>query len=358
MFKNRNTLYPIQKRELFELYETQVKAVWTPHEIDFSKDIDELRKMKDNERHLILSILAFFAQSDNIVNENLAQRFMDDVNIPEAIQFYSFQLGIEAIHADTYGRMIDAYVEDEREKNKLFDAINNFPMIAKKAAWMKKWISSQDSFSKRLLAFAIVEGVLFSGSFCAIYWLKDQGRLPGLSMANDLIARDEGLHWIFAARLYKELEKMNKDLKSTEFFLKTDAVESKDPEELGELVLKAHYLKKSMLNHGNKFEYLSKEDVKEIIEEAVAMEKEFITESLPVSLLGINKELMCEYIESVADIVIGEFGFEPVFNTKQPFDFMIKNDIRGKVNFFEDRATEYQKGKREEVDFSIISEKF
>lgn len=354
---NRYSLYPIKHRRLFDLYDTQVRALWTPHEIDFSKDIDDLKKMKNEERHLVLSILAFFAQSDSIVNENLATRFSYDVEIPEAKQFYAMQIGIEAIHADTYGRMIDAYVDDDREKNKLFDAIKHYPMIKKKAEWMQKWISSQDSFSERLLAFALVEGVFFAGSFCTIYWLKDRGLLKGLSMANDLIARDEGLHWMFAAELYKELSKMNQQVKSTQFFLNTNDLSELTDEEIGKKWKKVREYQSSMLNN-QEFKYLDPKKVEEITKEAVEMEKEFITESLKTSLLGLNKDLMGKYIESQADIVLKRFELNPIYGTKQPFDFMIKNDVQGKVNFFEDRATEYQKGKREKVDFSSISDDF
>lgn len=356
MFKDRNTLFPIVNKTLFDLYETQLKAVWTPYEIDFAKDLKDLNKFSSEERHLILQILAFFAQSDSIVNENLAIRFMKDINIPEALQFYSFQIGIEAIHSHTYAKMIDTYISDTEEKNRLFNAVKNFPMIAKKANWMKKWISSQESFAKRLLAFAIVEGVFFSGSFCTIYWLKDRSKMPGLSMANDLIARDEGIHWIFAAALYKELQKMDGQGKSKQFFMNS-RIEELEPQELGKLMQEVHYIKKSMLN-GEEFKSLKEEDVKAIIREAVEIEKEFITESIPVQLLGINAKLMGQYIEFVADLVVQEFGFNKIFNAKQPFDFMIKNDIRGKVNFFEGHATEYQKAVREDVDFDKIGEDF
>jgi ribonucleotide reductase beta subunit family protein with ferritin-like domain len=282
---------------------------------------------------------------------------MKDVNIPEALQFYSFQIGIEAIHAHTYAKMIDTYIADNEEKEKLFNAIKNFPMIAKKAAWMKKWINSQESFSKRLLAFAIVEGIFFSGSFCTIYWLKDKGKMPGLSMSNDLISRDESLHWVFAATLYKELLKMDGSIKSKNFFINSRlGDETVSDQKLGELLREIHHTKKSMLNE--EFKVLKIDEVKDIIQEAVAIEKEFITESVPTQLLGINSKLMGQYIEYVADLVVTEFGFDKIFNTKQPFDFMIKNDVRGKVNFFEHTPTEYRKAVREEVDFNKIGEDF
>jgi ribonucleoside-diphosphate reductase beta chain len=356
--KDRNTLFPIQHRRLFDMYETHVKAMWTPHEIDFSEDVKDFKKMNQKERRLVLQILAFFAQSDSIVNENLAERFMKDVNIPEALQFYSFQIGMEAVHAHTYALMIDTYVEDQTEKLKLFNAIQHFPMIAKKAAWMKKWIKSQESFVKRLLAFAVVEGIFFSGAFCAIYWLKDENKLKGLSMANDLIARDEGLHWVFAAELYKELRSLDKEIGQKRFKMNMQLEDLSD-EEAGRLLKEVRdYEKNGYLAEKEKFEYLQEKEVKDLVSEAVQIEQEFITEAIPVALLGINKEHMCQYIEYMADVVIGEFGFEPIYNVKQPFDHMIKNDIRGKVNFFEDRATEYLKGQREAVNFDTINENF
>jgi ribonucleoside-diphosphate reductase beta chain len=356
MFKDRSNLFPIVNRNLFDLYETQLKAFWTPYEIDFSEDVHDLKKLNENERHLILQILAFFAQSDAIVNENLAKRFSNDINIPEAIQFYSMQLGIEAIHGHTYGLMIDEYVKDEEYKNKLFNAIKNFPTIAKKAAWMRKWIFSQESFTKRLYAFALVEGVFFSGSFCAIYWLKEKTKAhKGLAMANQLISADEYLHMKFAGVLYKELLKMNNSIKSKTFYLNS-RFEELSAEEIGKLHQEIHFTKKSMIN--GEFKPLTQEEVNEITKEAVALEKEFITESLPVQLLGINKDLMHQYIENQADLVSLEFGMDKIYNVNQPFDFMSKLDVRGKVNFFESRNDSYIKGVREKVNFSEINEDF
>lgn len=334
-----------------------MQAFWTADEIDLSADHKDLKKMKPEERHLILTILAFFAQSDSIVNENLALRFCHDINIPEAIQFYSAQIGIEAVHAETYAKMIDDYVTDPDEKMKLFNAIKNFPAIARKADWMKKWIKSQDSFAKRLLAFAAVEGIFFSGSFCTIYWLKEQNKLPGLSTANDLIARDEGLHWLAASVIYKELCSMDDKIKSKEFYVRSrmedDAVSDED---LGRIQREVHYMKKSMTKET--FKPLTQAEVEDLIKESVAIEKEFIKEALPVDLLGLNPKLMGDYIEYMADIIASEFGFKKIYNTKLPFDFMIKNDVRGKVNFFERRATEYIKSKRELVNFDNINEEF
>jgi ribonucleoside-diphosphate reductase beta chain len=355
--KERYTLFPIYNRPIFNLYEDQVKAVWTPYEIDFSEDLKDLKKMKKEERDLILRVLAFFAQSDSIVNENLCLRFMQDVNIPEMLQFYSFQIGIEAIHAHTYALMIDNYVSDTEEKDKLFNAIKNFPTIAQKADWMKKWITSQDNFSKRLLAFALVEGVFFSASFCTIYWFKDRNKLKGLSQANDLINRDESSHVQGASLLYNELLKMDQKIKKNQFILNTRVADLPEAD-LGKLIKENFFLKKSMLNNGQEFKSLKEEEAYQIVRESVEIEKDFVKDTLRVQLLGINSELMCQYIEHVADLVLVQFGFNKLYNAKQPFDFMIKNDIRGKVNFFEHRSSEYVVAKRESVNFDIINDKF
>ena len=354
--KDRNTLFPILNRPIWEAYEQQLQSFWTPYEIDFSEDLDDLKKMQKPAQDLILKILAFFAQSDAIVNENLCYRFIQDVNIPEAIQYYSTQIGIEAVHGHTYANMIDTYVKDEEDKIKLFKAIDNYPFIAKKAQWMKKWIGSQSSFSKRLFAFAVVEGLFFAGSFCSIFWIREQGLMPGLTMANDLIARDENFHRQLASILYKELVKVDNQVKSKEFFVNTRLDdENVSDEEIGKLMREISSLKKTT---NKPFEKLKKEEVQEIIKEAVAIEKEFITDSLPVSLLGLNSKMMGDYIESVADLILEEFDFDKLYGTRQPFDFMIKNDVRGKVNFFERRPTQYRKATREKVDFDQVAEDF
>lgn len=355
IYKDRHTLYPIVFKSLFDLYRTHVEAVWTTDELDLMQDIDHLAKMTEQERHLILQILAFFAQSDSIVNENLALRFMQDVNIPEMLQFYSFQIGMEAIHSETYAEMINTYIPNDEEKDKLFNAVNNFPTIAKKADWMKKWIKSQENFSKRLLGFALVEGVFFSGSFCAIYWLKDKGKMPGLSQANDYIARDEALHFRAAATLYKELLILDGKMKQKQFYVNSRLMELDDAE-IGRTMKEIQYIKKTMGK--DEFKRLQEDEVHQIVKEAVAIEKEFVTDCLPVKLLGINSDLMCQYIEYVADIVVELFGFNKIFNSKQPFDFMIKNDIRGKTNFFEGKGTEYKTAKRESVKFDKVNDDF
>jgi ribonucleotide reductase beta subunit family protein with ferritin-like domain len=249
--------------------------------------------------------LAFFNEADGIVNENLAVRFYKDVSLQEARAFYTMQLATETVHSETYSFLIDTYVTDPQEKEKLFNAIANFPTIAKKAQWGLKWLESQESFTKRLICFAIVEGIFFSGAFCAIYWLKKRGLfLEGLSKANEFIARDEGLHWEFAASLFKNL--------------------------------------------GLKIE---QEEYESILREAVEIEKEFVKDALPVSLIGMNADLMCQYIEFVADFVTTEFGLKKVYNAKNPFDFMELISLKGKNNFFESRTTQYQKATDRKISF-------
>lgn len=302
---NKYSLFPIQRKALWDAYKSHEKAFWRVEELDFGADLMDLKKLNDSELHFIKHVLAFFAQSDGIVNENLCLRFMKDVEIPEARAFYSMQILIETVHAETYGLLIDTYVQNEEEKNKLFNAIENIPTVSKKAKWALKWIESQDSFVKRLVAFAVVEGIFFSGSFCAIFWLRKRGLLPGLAAANDLIARDEGLHWTFASLLFREMGLT-----------------------------------------------ISKEDFEAIVREAVAIEQEFVTEALPVSLIGMNSELMNKYIEYTADRVAQHFGFQKIYNAEQPFDFMRLIDMESKVNFFERRVTEYQKPMERDLNFN------
>ena len=355
--KDRHTLFPIVNRPIFDLYEQQVKSLWTPYEIDYSKDKDQFNKLEKDEKHLVLQILAFFAQSDAIVNENLCFRFMKDINIPEMLQFYSMQIGVEAIHSHTYALLIDNYIDDAKEKDRLFNAIKNFPAIEKKANWMKKWILSQDSFAKRLFAFSLVEGVFFAGSFCTIFWFRDKNKLPALSHANRLIQLDENLHMLGAAVLYKELLKLDGKIKKNEFILRSQ-IDSLQNEEIGRLTKENHILKKFMLNNSQEFKKITQEEAQQITEEAVSIEKEFINESIRVQLLGINANLMSQYIQYIADLNLSEFGFQKIYNVKQPFDFMRKMDIRTKVNFFEDRSSEYLAPKREDPNFDQINEEF
>ena len=294
---NRFVLFPIQHDDIWKFYKKAQASFWTAEEIDLSPDlVDWENKLNDDERHFIKHILAFFAASDGIVNENLAEHFLSEVQYTEAKFFYGFQVAIENIHSETYSLLIDTYIKDSAEKTHLFNAIDTLDCVRKKAEWALRWID-KGSFAERLVAFAAVEGIFFSGSFCSIYWLKKRGLMPGLSFSNELISRDEGLHCDFACLLYTK-----------------------------------HLVNK-----------LSKEQVKEIIMDAVTIEKEFITDALPVRLIGMNSDLMAQYIEFVADRLLVELGNEKVYNVSNPFDFMDMISIQGKTNFFEKRVGEYQK---------------
>ena len=292
------TLFPIKPSEqhLFDMYKKSVASFWTPEEISFVKDGDDWAKLNDDERHFIKRILAFFAGSDGIVQENLATRFQREVDSQVVKLFYSFQNAMEGIHAETYSLLIDTYVKDEEEKNHLFQAIDTIPCIGKKAKWALKWIDSQDDFAKRLVAFACVEGIFFSGAFCSIYWLKKRGLMPGLTFSNELISRDEGLHTLFAVALY-------------------------------------HTLK----------DKLSEETIREILLEAVEIEKEFICDALPCSLIGMNSKMMSQYIEFVADRLAVQLGCQKIFRAQNPFDFMDMISLEGKTNFFEKKVSEYSR---------------
>lgn len=295
--KDRFVLFPIKHRDIWEMYKKAEASFWTAEEIDLSADLqDWANKLNDDERHFIKHVLAFFAASDGIVNENLAVNFINDVQYPEARCFYGYQIMIENIHSETYSLLIDTYIKDPAEKDKLFHAIDNIPVVRKKADWALRWITN-GSFTEQLIAFAAVEGIFFSGSFCSIFWLKKRGLMPGLSFSNELISRDEGLHCDFACLLYS-----------------------------------------SHLN--NK---LSKETVTGIITDAVSIEKEFVTDAIPVKLIGMNAELMCQYIEFVADRLLLALGCDKVYNATNPFDFMEMISLQGKTNFFEKRVAEYQK---------------
>ena len=294
---NRFVLFPIQHNDIWSFYKKAEASFWTAEEIDLSSDlIDWDSKLNDDERHFIKHVLAFFAASDGIVNENLAQNFLSEVQYTEAKFFYGFQLAAENIHSETYSLLIDTYIKGAAEKTHLFNAIETLDCVKKKADWALRWID-KGSFAERLVAFAAVEGIFFSGSFCSIFWLKKRGLMPGLSFSNELISRDEGLHCDFACLLYTK-----------------------------------HLVEK-----------LPKEKVMEIIIDAVAIEKEFVTDSLPVKLIGMNSDLMGQYIEFVADRLLVELGNPRVFNTANPFDFMEMISLQGKANFFEKRVGEYQK---------------
>ncbi|MGE0635369.1 MAG: ribonucleoside-diphosphate reductase small subunit [Bacteroidia bacterium] len=293
---DRFVLFPIKHNDIWNFYKKAEASFWTAEEIDLSQDtVDWENKLNDDERHFIKHVLAFFAASDGIVNENLAINFLNEVQYPEARCFYGFQVMMENIHSETYSLLIDTYIKDTAEKNHLFKAIDTLPCVKKKAEWAVRWIN-KGSFAERLVAFAAVEGIFFSGSFCSIFWLKKRGLMPGLSFSNELISRDEGLHCDFACLLYSQL--VNK---------------------------------------------LSEESVKEIIANAVEYEKEFVSDALPVKLIGMNAELMCQYIEFCADRLLLALGVNKIYNAKNPFDFMEMISLQGKTNFFEKRVSEYQK---------------
>jgi len=305
--ENRLVVYPIKYEKIWEMYKKQQKCFWTADEIDFSRDYSDWEKLNENEKHFVKNILGFFAASDGIVNINLLERFLKDISILEAQICYTWQAAVENIHNETYSLMIDTYIKDNTEKNYLLNAIENIPCVTKKAAWAIKWINDKDaSFSQRLIAFACVEGIFFSGSFCAIYWLKERNLLPGLCLSNEFIARDEGLHCEFACLLYSMVK--------------------------------------------NRLDY---EIVKNMIEEVVSIETEFITESLPCRLIGMNGELMEEYIKFVSDRLLKELGYPIIYGAKNPFSFMENISLEGKTNFFEKRVSQYKKADYSESTFQI-----
>ena len=293
--KNRYVMFPLQDDDIWGMYKKQVECFWRAEEIDLSKDLPHWNALSKDEKYFISMILAFFAASDGIVLENLAVRFMSEVQLSEARAFYGFQIAMENIHSEVYSLLIDTYIKDREEKSTLFSAIDNFPCIKKKADWSIKWINDKRStFATRLIAFACVEGIFFSGAFCSIYWLKKRGLMPGLTFSNELISRDEALHTEFAVLLYSKKKKK-----------------------------------------------IQKNKLYEIIKEAVEIEKEFICEALPCKLIGMNSKLMSEYIEFVADRLCLQLGYDKIYNTNNPFDFMDMISIEGKTNFFEKRVGEY-----------------
>jgi ribonucleoside-diphosphate reductase beta chain len=295
--KDRFVLFPIKHNDIWAMYKKAEASFWTAEEIDLSPDlVDWETKLNNDEKHFIKHVLAFFAASDGIVNENLAVNFLNEAQYPEARCFYGFQVMMENIHSETYSLLIDTYIKDPAEKDKLFHAIDTLECVNKKADWALRWID-KGSFAERLIAFAAVEGIFFSGSFCSIFWLKKRGLMPGLSFSNELISRDEGLHCDFACLLY------------------TQHIQNQLP----------------------------KETIQQIITDAVEIEKEFVSDALPVRLIGMNADLMCQYIEFVADRLLQELGNEKVYNVSNPFDFMELISLQGKTNFFEKRVGEYQK---------------
>jgi len=312
---SRFTLYPIKYSDIWKMYKKQQAAFWVAEEIDLSKDVEDWNnKLNDDEKHFIKYVLAFFAGSDGIVNMNLTERFINDIKIQEAKVVYNYQAMMENIHSESYSLMIDTYIKDPVEKDKILNAITTIPCITKKANWALKWINNQESFAKRLIAFAIVEGVFFSGSFCSIFWLKTRNLLPGLSFSNELIARDESMHCDFACLLY------------------------------------------GMLKNKLKFE-----EIVPIFIDAVDIEVEFICESLPCKLIGMNSELMTEYIKFVADRLLVQLGYSKIYNKSNPFPFMEQISVEGKTNFFESRVSQYQKSAvnnktKKMVKFEILND--
>ena len=304
--KNRFVLFPIEHHDIWDYYKKAQQVFWTAEEIDLAQDLTDWTKLNEGEQHFVKHVLAFFAASDGIVNENLAENFVAEVQYTEAKFFYGFQIMMENIHSETYSLLIDTYIKDKEEQNHLFNAIDTVPAVQKKAEWALKWIGSE-SFVERLIAFAAVEGIFFSGSFCSIFWLKKRGLMPGLSFSNELISRDEGLHTDFAVHLYK------------------NHIENK----------------------------LSRERLIEIIDSALTIEKEFITESLPVSLIGMNSELMKQYLEYVSDRLLMDLGVGKIYNTENPFDFMANIALQNKTNFFEKRVADYVKSGVGEVQEQI-----
>jgi ribonucleoside-diphosphate reductase beta chain len=309
--EDRLVVFPIKHHDLWEKYKQHMAVFWTPEEIDLSKDMKDWERLNDNERHFIKHILGFFAGSDGIVMENLATRFMREVQWPEARFFYSCQNLLEAVHSETYSLLIDTYITDSKEKEETLKAIQTIPAVKKKADWAMQWIDSPDAdFPTRLLAFAAVEGIFFSGAFCAIFWLKTRGVMPGLTLSNEFIARDEGLHTDFACLLYSKI--VNR---------------------------------------------LSKDKAHKVIREAVKIEKHFITKALPCELIGMNAELMKQYIEFVADRLCLQLGYPKIYRATNPFDFMERISLENKDNFFEKRVSTYAKAavgkKREDMQFSM-----
>jgi len=292
---NRFVMFPIKCDDIWKMYKKQVDCFWRAEEIDLTKDLTHWESLNDEEKYFISMILAFFAASDGIVLENLASRFMNDVQLAEARAFYGFQIAMENIHSETYSLLIETYIKNKEQKDKLFNAISNYPCIKKKSDWAQKWIhDNRSSFATRLVAFACVEGIFFSGAFCSIYWLKKRGLMPGLTFSNELISRDEALHCEFAVLLYSKLQKK-----------------------------------------------IDKSRINEIIKEAVEIETEFICQALPCKLIGMNSELMTQYIKFVADRLAVQLGYKKIYNVTNCFDFMDLISLEGKTNFFEKRVPDY-----------------
>ena len=310
---NRFVMFPIKHNDVWEMYQKQIDCFWRPEEIDLTKDGKDWESLNADEQYFISMILAFFAASDGIVLENLAVRFMNDVQLSEARAFYGFQIAMENIHSHTYSLLIETYIKDSIQKTKFFNAIDNFPCIKKKSDWAQKWIhDNRSSFATRLVAFACIEGIFFSGAFCSIYWLKKRGLMPGLTFSNELISRDEALHCEFAILLYSKLQKK-----------------------------------------------INKSRIHEIIKEAVEIETEFICEALPCRLIGMNSQMMTQYIQFMADRLSVQLGYDKIYNVINPFDWMLLISLDGKSNFFEKRVSDYAlANKTQNSDTFILNEDF
>ena len=309
---NRFVMFPIKHNDIWEMYKKQIDCFWRAEEIDLSKDLTNWESLNGDEKHFISMILAFFAASDGIVLENLASRFMSEVQVSEARAFYGFQIAMENIHSQTYSLLIETYIKDKEEKNRLFNAIEHFPCIKKKSDWAQKWIhDNRSSFATRLVAFACVEGIFFSGAFCSIYWLKKRGLMPGLTFSNELISRDEALHCEFAVLLYSKLVKK-----------------------------------------------MDKSRIHELIKEAVEIETEFICDALPCRLIGMNSEMMTQYIQFVADRLCVQLGYKKIYNAINPFDWMELISLEGKTNFFERKVGEYSLANKKTEDAFVFTDDF
>ena len=314
--KGIKSIFPIKNQEIWDRYKLHIQSFWTPEEVSLQDDLRDLQILNEGERHFIKNVLAFFANSEAMINENLASRFYKEILMPEARCFISMQMLNESIHAEMYALQIEAYVVDQQEKDMLFNAIQNVPCINLKAKWVSKWLSGSQNLLTRLIAFGLVEGLFFAGSFCAIYYFRKRGLLPGLALSNDWIARDEGMHFSFSALMFKIL----RDKFNNNSLTDTDLLDVN-------------------LITGN----VVQSEFEEIVREAVSFEKEFVQEALPVDLIGMNANLMSQYIEAVADRIADLFEFERVYNTENPFDFMRALDVQNVTNFFEKRVSEYQR---------------
>lgn len=314
--KGCKSIFPIKHKEIWDRYKLHIQSFWTPEEVSLHDDLRDLQKLNAGEKNFINQVLAFFANSEAMINENLASRFYKEILIPEARCFISIQMLNESIHAEMYALQIETYVQNPDEKDKLFSAIENVNCINRKAQWVSKWLNGNQNLLTRLIGFGLVEGLFFAGSFCAIYYFRKRGLLPGLALSNDWIARDEGMHFSFSSLMFRILrDKFNNGTLSNSDIIDTNLIT----------------------------ENVSQSEFENIVREAVSFEKEFVSAALPVDLIGMNKELMCKYIEAVADRIADLFEFERVFNTENPFDFMRALDVQNVTNFFEKRVSEYQR---------------